>query len=239
MHYRALGLALFFLGNAAAASAGVVVSNFDSSGESWTLADNDPASSLTYFATGGNPSGYILFTDGAQGANDAFSAPAKFLGNDSGFVNGTLSFDLAHNQPADNINFTPLVIFGGSGDTLSLVLSAPATSSSPYTWTSYNFALNASTGFVFDGGTNSSNGFNLSGGTPATLGQISTVLGNVTAIHVPADMHNGTEVTGLDNFSLASVPEPSSWGILAGSAAAMLAFYRRRLVKTTPGGLNA
>ncbi len=235
---RAVGVIVLLLGGGTIASAGVVVSNFNSSGESWTLGDSDPSSSLTYFATGGNPGGYILFTDAAQGANDVFSAPAKFLGDDSGFMGGTLSFDLAHNEPADDITISPLVIFGGTGDTLSLIIAAPATSSNPYTWSSYNIALNTGAGFVFDGGTNSANGFNLSGGTAATLGDISVVLGNVTGIFVPADMHNGTEVTGLDNFALTSVPEPATWSILAGGAAAVWAFYRRRVGKSTHIGLE-
>jgi len=50
---------------------------------------------------------------------------------------------------------------------------------------------------------------------------------------VPADMHNGTEMTGLDNFSLTSaVPEPASWGMLAGGGAALFAGLRRRAGKT-------
>jgi len=239
IYARAIGVIVLLLGGGTVASAGVVVSNFNSTAESWTLGDSDPSSSLTYFATGGNPGGYILFTDAAQGNNDVFSAPAKFLGNDSSFMGGTMSFDLAHNEPADDITISPLVIFGGTGDTLSLIIAAPATSSNPYTWTSYNIGLNSSAGFVFDGGTNSGSGFNLSGGTAATPGDISVVLGNVTAIYVPADMHNGTEVTGLDNFALASVPEPSTWGVLAGGAVALLAFCRRRFSNSKQGGLGA
>jgi len=234
IHFLALGLALLFAGGSATASAGIVISNFNTDLDGWTLSDNDPASTLTYISTGGNPGGFIQFSDAAQGANDVFSAPAKFLGNDSTFLNGTLSFDLAHNEPAEDISTTPLVIMDTSGDNLSLILSAPATSNSPYTWTSYSFALNTTTGFIFDGGTNSSNGFILSGGTLATQVQINTVLNNVSSILLPADMHSGTELTGLDNFALSSssVPEPSTWGLLAGGAAALFATLRRRVNQT-------
>jgi hypothetical protein len=229
-HFRSVALAIFFLGGAASASATVVVSDFSSSADGWTLADNDADSTLTYEASGGNPGGFIQFSDAGEGANDVFSAPAKFLGNDDGFLNGTLNFDLAHNEPADDITTTPFVILDGSGDSLSLIISPPATTlSGPYTWTTYNLALNTSTGFVYDGGNNSSLGFNLSGGTPATLNQIITVLGNVSSIYVPADMHNGTELTGLDNFSLVTtVPEPSTWGLLAGGMSVLCAAIRRR-----------
>ena len=229
LNLRAVTLAGLFLGGALSASAGIVISDFSTDADGWTLADNDPSSTLTYISTGGNPDGFIQFNDAASGANDVFSAPAKFLGDDSGFLNGFLNFDLAHNAPADGIATNPLVITDGVGDTLSLILSAPATSNSPYTWTNYNFALNTTTPFVFDGGTNSSNGFTFSGGTVATQPQILGVLANVTSIYVPADMHNGTELTGLDNFSLTptSVPEPASWGILAGGVAVMFAALRR------------
>jgi hypothetical protein len=214
------------------ASAGIIVSDFSSGLDGWILGDNDPASTLTYIASGGNPGGFIQFNDAAQGANDAFSAPAKFLGNDAGFVNGTLSFDLAHNTPAEDISTTPLVIIDTTGDSLSLILGPPATSSSPFVWTNYNIALNTTAGFLFDGGTNTSNGFNLSGGTVATQNQINTVLSDVSLILVPADLHSGTELTGLDNFALSpAVPEPASWGMLAGGVVAVVALIRRRAGK--------
>ncbi len=230
MNLRSFSLAVLLAGAGASAAAGQVISTFDTGLDGWTLATNDPASTLTFFATGGNPGGFIQFSDGAQGSDDVFSAPAKFLGNDAGYLNGTLSFDLARNQQAENIGFTPLVITSGSGDNLSLILAAPATSSNPLVWTSYNLALNPSTGFVFDGGTTNSLEWVASGGTPATLGQINAVLGNVASIYVPADMHNGTELTSLDNFALtAAVPEPASWGILAGGMVAWCAVRRRRV----------
>jgi hypothetical protein len=58
--------------------------------------------------------------------------------------------------------------------------------------------------------------------------EINAVLGNVTSIFVPADLHNGVELTALDNFSLVTpVPEPASWSLLAGGGAALLATLRR------------
>ncbi len=207
-----------------------IISDFSTDLDGWTLADHDPSSTLTYVATGGESGGYIQFSDAAQGSNDVFSAPAKFLGNDSAFSHGTLSFALAHNQTADDISTSPLVITAVSGDTLALILTAPATSNSPFAWTDYSLGLNPSTGFVFDGGTNSSAGFNLSGGSAATQAQIDAVLGNVASIFIPADMHTGIELTGLDNVMLTSaIPEPANWGLLAGAVTAMLVMFPRRL----------
>jgi len=232
-HLPAFCLALLLVGGCATTAAGDVISTFDTNLNGWTLADNDPASTLNFVASGGNPGGYIVFSDGAQGADDVFSAPAQFLGVDSGFVNGTLSFDLAHNEPADNISFTPLVLLDAAGDSLSMILSAPTTSSDLSVWTHYSFSLTTGAGFVFDGGTNTSLGFNLSGGTAATAGEIAAVLGDVTAILIPADIHNGTELAALDNFALVSaVPEPSSWTLFAGCVAAGLVAFRRRFRTT-------
>ena len=36
------------------------------------------------------------------------------------------------------------------------------------------------------------------------------MLANVSALVVPGDFHNGTEMTSLDNVAL-TVPEPSTW----------------------------
>jgi len=196
---RLAGLASIFVAIAATnptTYAQNVTSIFDVSGaglDGWVLGNSDPNSTLTYETSGGNPGGYILFNDGAQGSWDAFSAPAIFLGNDSAFEDGLLSFDLLHSAPGDWMSSNPIMITDGSGDSLSLVITSPVINQ----WTSYSFALNTSAGWLFNGGT-------------ATQSEIETVLGNVTSLTLPADMHNGGETTGLDNVSLQAVPEPAA-----------------------------
>lgn len=180
-----------------------VSSTFDTGIDGWTLANADPGSTLMYEATGGNPGGYILFTDGAEGAYDVFSAPSKFLGDDSAYYNQSLSFDLLTSATADALANNPLTLTDGAGDSISLILSAPTVN----IWTSYTYALNTSSGFIFDGG------------AAATQQQIQAVLANVTSIHIPADVvYNGPATTtmGLDNVVLGvAVPEPSVWALLA------------------------
>ena len=154
--------------------------------DGWTLNPADPASTLTYRLTGGVSGGYIVFSDGAQGAWDAFSAPLKFLGNDSMYYNGSLKFALRHNQSADGISSNPLTIVSTSGHRLTLALAAPAVNR----WTSYTIPLNTTAGFRYDGR------------GKATARQIQAVLRQVSAIRIPADIHTGGETTGLDNVSL-------------------------------------
>ena len=186
----------------ASAAKADVASTFDTGADGWTLANNDPASTLTYEASGGNPGGYILFTDGGQGADDVFSAPSKFLGNDLASYNQSLSFDLLTSATADALSDTPLTITNGTGDSLSLVIGAPVVNM----WTSYSYALNASSGFLFDGG------------AAATPAQIQAVLADVTSLYIPADVVNGVSTMGLDNVVLGvAVPEPSTWATMLGS----------------------
>jgi hypothetical protein len=71
-HFRSVALAIFFLGGAASASATVVVSDFSSSADGWTLADNDADSTLTYEASGGNPGGFIQLVTLAKGPTTSF-----------------------------------------------------------------------------------------------------------------------------------------------------------------------
>jgi hypothetical protein len=199
---RFYSLTLLLTALAGATASANVSSNFDTAAnglDGWTLANSDPESTLVYKSTGGNPGGYILFTDGGQGTPDLFSAPAKFLGNDSAYLNGTLSFQLDDSQTANSLSVDPLTITDTAGDKLTLVITAPVAAQ----WNSFSFALNTSSGFIYDGG------------SAATQAQISTILTNVKSIYLPADIHNGLETDGLDNVTLAAVaPEPSTWSLL-------------------------
>ncbi len=207
-----IGLIAVALAVPATASADVI-SNFDTNLEGWTLANNDPFSTFTYQASSGNPGGYALFGDGAQGKWDDFSAPAKFLGNDSEYVNGSFNFDLYHNEPANGVANNPLCITDTSGDWISVVI-APLPINE---WTSYSFALNTSSGFLFDGG------------AAATQSQIDTVLSDVASIWVPADLYGGPDDTGLDNVSLVGAPEPGTLTLLCSALLGLAgAFYLRR-----------
>ncbi len=69
-----------------------VTSEFDSGLDGWTKVTGQN-STVTHSATGGNPSGYVHFTDAGSGRSD-IQAPAAYLGDWSSLDGvGTLSWD--------------------------------------------------------------------------------------------------------------------------------------------------
>ncbi len=179
-----------------------VTSTFDTNADGWTHAPGgDPDTTVTFSATGGNPGGEIVLNEAAEGAFDFFQAPAKYLGNDSAFLNGTFAFQLMDNSSIDDLS-AALTLTDGAGDTLTHVLPTFA----PGSFVFFAFTLNQSGGWTYtpSGGT----------GSAATQTEFQTVLANVSSLVVPGDFHNGPEMTSLDNVAL-SVPEPSIWAMMS------------------------
>ena len=115
----------------------------------------------TFNATGGNPGGYISTTDPDSG-DFMFSAPSKFLGNQTGA--GLLSYDL--NYPTGNLDYKPVDIMLTDGTTRLLWISNPTPSFGPsFTHVAINLAPSAN----WHLGT-------IGGATP-TAGDFQTVLG--------------------------------------------------------------
>lgn len=214
--------------------AATVSSTFDTDAEGWTTvyyqnsASNNPPSTpanLTYFATGGNPGGYIAASDFS--ANDlTFIAPSKFLGDKSTFLNGSLSFDLT----------TSFIIPGGYGAFLrgaGLTLASFISTPNPNQWETYSLALS---------NTNQNVWFNIlpdnSTFVPATNAEIQVVLANLTSLEFNGDFQFGTDTTTIDNVFLvspssppvSSVPEPSSsLGLLSLGVLGIGAALKRKL----------
>jgi gliding motility-associated-like protein len=89
---KKLVLGLFFLLGISAISVGQITSTFDKDTEGWLA----PGSTgITYSATGGNPGGMVYGTNPAGTTFWYYSAPNAYLGNQSLYYNGTLSFDMA------------------------------------------------------------------------------------------------------------------------------------------------
>ena len=187
---------------------------FDTSANGWTHAPGgDPDTTVTFSATGGNPGGCIVLNDAAEGAFDFFNAPAKYLGNDSGYLNGSFSFQLMDNSSVDDLS-SALTLTDGAGDTLTHTLPA----FSPGGFVFFSFTLNQAGGWTYTpaGGT----------AVAATQAEFQTVLTNVTSLVVPGDFHNGTEMTTLDDVAL-TVPEPSTWALLGIGVGLLLTLHRR------------
>lgn len=209
LSYCLAALATAAFVSAASANVG---STFDTDGDGWMHAPGgDPGSTVTYSATGGNPGGRVVLFDAGQGTNDFFAAPAKFLGDDSMFYNGSFSFQLMDDSSVDNLGAL-LSITDGSGNTLTHALSTFASGS----YASFSFTLNTSGGWLYNGGA-------------PTAGEFQAVLSNVSSLFVPGDLHNGTENMSLDNVLLAApVPEPSTWAMIALGGALLGALMRFR-----------
>ena len=206
----ALGICVFTLDLTLAR--GTTVSDFNANDEGWRVVSftNLTTDNFAVFATytptfnltGGNPGGYISTTDQDNG-DLTFSAPAKFLGNESGATG--LSYDLIY--PVGAINYQPTdVILMGNGETL-LWKRSPDIVPGP-SWMSVNLDFVPSTQWHV--GT--------SNGALATAADFGNVLGNLSGLFIRGEYTTGLiETPGLDNVRLAgvsaSVPEPSTLAI--------------------------
>ena len=178
-----LGICAFTLQLASAR--GDIVSDFSTGDEGWkvvsfeNLTTDNFAIAATYNPTynraGGNPGGYISTIDRDNG-DLTFSAPGKFLGDESGATG--LRYDLIY--PVGTINYQPTdVILMGNGETL-LWKSNPDIEPGP-TWMTVNLDFVPSTGWHV--GT--------SNGALATAADFGTVLGNLTGLFIRGEYTPG------------------------------------------------
>ena len=188
------------------ASAVTLESTFDADLEGWTTSTGGD---VAFVSTGGNGGGLLQQTD--IDLSDMFvNAPAKFLGNLSSYLNGTLSFD-ARQVSGNGEKYAPfgfVTIFNG-GNAISADIAGPEAPS--IDWTTFTVTLDAAS----------------FGTTPAA---VADVLSNVTMMMVQLESQIGVvEATGMDNFRLVSaVPEPSTLALGAiGIAGAIFARRRR------------
>lgn len=192
-HYTAIAAITCLI---AGSSAFGVISTFDSDLDGWTRTGD-----TTFFgqaSPGGNPDGYMRIVDAATGAIIHVKAPAKFLGDQSGYNGGALSFDFRVFTGSTSLltNWGTVTITGSSGSA-SLDLGSPPGDA----WTTYSTPM-----------------------TAAAWGKSelewTSLLSDITEIDLYAEAINGGETLGMDNFQI--TPEPASAALLAwGGLAAM------------------
>lgn len=183
------------------------------SGDYTTITGPQP---VTYQATGGVSGGYISAVD-PSGYSFYFDAPGKYTGNLSGYAGGRLSFDTFYtpNEASSAWRDDADVVLS-SGSTI-LVWQAAANPAS--TWTHVSVDLDAAQGWKI-GSLN---------GSQATAEDLTNALNNVTALRIRGEYVNGiVETTGLDNVTLAPVPEPESWAMLLAGLGLIGALGRRK-----------
>ena len=206
----------------AATASAAAISTFDTDAENWSVVSftNPNARRLlrpgttapTYNATGGNPGGFISTVDPDNG-DFMFSAPGKFLGDQSGA--GSLSYDLTY--PIGNLDYKPVDIMLTSASTRLLWISNPT--------------LAPGAGFTHvDIGLAPSANWHLgttAGPTP-TAADFQTTLAGLTGLFISGEYTVGLiETPGLDNVKL-RVPEPATMILAVIGLAALTAMVRNR-----------
>ena len=222
LRLAALVSALVFasLAGAQGAPATTFVSNFETSREGWGVFDfhDDPWTFATpaRFATGGNPGGFIRFTDpetpfcqgisdppGCDWNTDAFSSypGSEWSGDASANYGGTLSFDLRGGQHGGSGNVGSGV-FLWSGDptdqqSVSYVAVSFVQNTASTDWQHFSFPV---TKAGFPGG---------SGGQPSTQASVRAILADLGGVWINSDDEESAgETSDLDNVRMTEGPPP-------------------------------
>ena len=221
LHHLAAGLAFTLSLSAQAA----VTSTFDTDAEGWTGLTARPAENSApihnagpfgaHSGAGGNPGGYFQLAD-PDDQDTFFSAPGKFLGNQSSAVGGSLSYDLLTSATPNYAG--PNVVLQGGGVTLVYFLTTqPAVQNS---WVNVSVAFTPSASWHLGS----------AGGGAVSTADFQTALGNLNRLWISAETHSPVEeISGLDNVRLASaVPEPATAALMLLGIAAVAGLQLRR-----------
>ena len=206
----------------AATASAAAISTFDTDAENWSVVSfTNPnggdfsvlgTTAPTYNATGGNPDGFISTVDPDNG-DFMFSAPGKFLGDQSGA--GSLSYDLTY--PTGNLDYKPVDIM------LTERLHAPPLDQQPHPRPGAGFTH-------VDIGLAPSANWHLgttAGPTPAAA-DFQATLSGLTGLYISGEYTVGLiETPGLDNVKL-GVPEPATMILAVIGLAALTAMVRNR-----------
>jgi Laminin B (Domain IV) len=214
-----ISLALIILAPAGGlhADSGPQASTFDTNAEGWLVGDfynrpdlPDPVSP-TYSSTGGNPGGYINWSQPPEHLEQwsAFMAPAKFLGDMSGYYGGTLQFDLRYSgqsQQGGEIELQDSVVLEGNVEGVPTQIryrkDKPTDNAG---WSTFTIPL------IVDGSTSGSGWYNitepdnpweLDPHSPANETTLRSILQNLTALRIDADWSTKKDIADLDNVRL-------------------------------------
>ena len=213
-----------FLLNATPATASPI-SVFDVDAENWTVGNfysSTGNAAPLHVTPGGNPGGFIRTND--LFGWTAFHAPTAFLGDDSAYYGGSLSFDMRilSGDPGP----WPMVVMSNGTMTLQFITPTPSFN----VWQSFDIPLVGSAGWQIASGFGS--------GSIATVSQFQAVLSSVTLLSLDGDWSSGQDQVDLDNVGLnelVDAPEPSA-ALLLGAGLLMLLIGARSSTWQVRGG---
>jgi hypothetical protein len=209
------------IGICTAARAGTIVSStFDSSVDGWT--NNSTTGEVTWQSTGGNPGGYVNFTDNSPSATEIF-APSKFLGNYIAMGVTSISFDF--NVFAEtNVTDTSPYAFGLSGPGGVAVWDGNLPGTVPTGWVTNTASIS--------GGAGAGPGWTLESGSWTGLLSDVTEFGIVIEIITNDQSQPWTDIEGIDNVILSGnvspTPLPATLPLFAGGLGFFGYLTRRR-----------
>ena len=165
-----------------------VFSSFDTDAEGWA-AIGDAGGGVIYESQDGNPGGYIRVVDSGSGEVMYWTAPSKFLNDQSALYRGSLQFDYQQSDVDNQIATTDDVTLEGAG--IRLVFDVPGNPGT--SWTHIIVPIDEQAGWLIENTKKA----------PTQL-QMQQVLANLTLLQIRAEYRSGFDVDGLDNVELSS-----------------------------------
>jgi hypothetical protein len=185
-----------------------IISTFDTDDDGWQVYDTTPVPTLyplEHVPSGGLGGAYVRAHD-QSGWSMYFEAPAKFLGDQSPFFGGHMSFDLHDTGVNPELDWADVALIG-DGLTLVHNIANPSTTG----WSHYDLRLDETGGWLFGY-------FDNRCPLPAALhtptaAQFQSVLASLQHVRIMADFWSGGDITSLDNVRIQSTPEPGSYAL--------------------------
>jgi hypothetical protein len=216
-----------------------ITSTFDSDADGWTgmtftnqgVVVNAALPGFNFHASGGNLGGFISTLDPGPTLAARLGAPGKFLGNQSTFLGGSVSFDLTIDRSGPVDQDPPPLLLLQSGVASLLFIGSPVPSVGA--WTSYSIPLAPVAPTVPFG----TGWYAFAAGDPlsahaAVQADFDLVMANLTHFSITGEFINDGEnfdTVGLDNVVLQAVPIPQTLPMLLGGLSGILFLGQRRI----------